>query len=451
MSVSYGGQAVLEGVMMRGPSCWAVAVRTPEGGIEEVVRDVTSPMKRHRIWRLPVIRGVIALGESLAIGFRALAISANVAAREEDDEGNVVTEISRGQIIFSFAIAIGFALMLFKVGPALVTSWLPVEDTGWFVVVEGLIRVGVFIAYIGLIGLLPDLKRVFQYHGAEHKTINALEGGSELTPEKVQKFSLIHPRCGTAFLLWVLVIGIFVFAFVGRPVWYWLIASRILLLPVIAGLAYELIRYAGKHQDNRVLMTLLAPGLWLQRLTTREPTLDQVEVSIRAIEEVLRRRPQGRGDGLMPRIVRDADVSWEGNLARGTGAITAATSHAFEALGYSLPIRIAAAPEGKTSPEELLAAAHGGCFTMSLAGELTGAGTPPGRLDVHCRITMDEVEGRGHLIVHSALGVRARVTGIDDAQFEAVVEKAHQGCSFSSLLRDAGVGIDITTTLEGGD
>ena len=289
MSVSYGGQAVLEGVMMRGPSCWAVAIRTPEGGIENVVRDVSSPMKRHKIWRLPIIRGVIALGESLAIGFRALAISANVAAREEDEEGKVVTEITRGQIIFSFAIAIGFALMLFKVGPALLTNWLPIEGTTWFVIVEGLIRVSVFIAYIGLIGLLPDLKRVFQYHGAEHKTINALEGGSELTPERVQKFSLIHPRCGTAFLLWVMVLGIFVFALVGRPVWYWLIVSRILLLPVIAGLAYELIRYAGKHQENRVLMTLLAPGLWLQRLTTREPTLDQVEVSIRAIEEVRRR------------------------------------------------------------------------------------------------------------------------------------------------------------------
>ena len=130
---------------------------------------------------------------------------------------------------------------------------------------------------------------MFQYHGAEHKTINALEAGSELSPANVQKFSLIHPRCGTAFLLWVMVIGIFVFAFVGRPVWYWLIISRIALLPVIAGLAYELIRYAGRHQDNRVLMTLLAPGLWLQRLTTREPTLDQIEVSIRAIDEVRRR------------------------------------------------------------------------------------------------------------------------------------------------------------------
>ena len=154
----------------------------------------------------------------------------------------------------------------------------------------------------------------------------------------------------------------------------------------------------------------------------------------------------------MPRIVRDADVSWEGNLARGTGAITAASSGAFTGLGYSLPTRIAAAAgtEGRTSPEELLAAAHGGCFTMSLAGELTGAGTPPGRLDVHCRITMDEVEGRGHLIVHSALEVRATVPGLDAEKFEAAVTAAHAGCSFSSLLRDAGIGIDITTTLEGG-
>jgi uncharacterized protein YqhQ len=289
MAVSYGGQAVLEGVMMRSPSSWAVAVRTPEGDITEVVKEITSPMQRRRIWRLPVIRGVVALGESLAIGFRALAISANVASQERDEHGEIQTQIGRGQIIFSFALAIGFALMLFKVGPALLTSWLPIESTGLFVVVEGLIRVSVFIAYILVISLLPDLRRVFQYHGAEHKAINALEADAELTPENVQKFSLIHPRCGTAFLLWVMVIAIFVFAFVGRPEWYLLILSRIVLLPVIAGLAYELIRYAGKHRDNRVLMWLLAPGLWLQRLTTREPTLDQVEVSICVLRTVMER------------------------------------------------------------------------------------------------------------------------------------------------------------------
>jgi uncharacterized protein YqhQ len=274
--------------MMRGPSNWALAVRKPDGEIAQVDRQINSVMARHRIFRLPVIRGVIALGESLAIGFRALAISANYAAQEESEDGEVSTELSRGSLIFAFALAIGFAIMLFKVTPALLTSWLPIDTTGWFVIVEGLIRVAIFVLYILLISLLPDLRRVFQYHAAEHKAINAYEAGEELEPEKVQRFSLIHPRCGTAFLLWVMVIAIFVFAFFGRPTWYWLIASRILLLPLIAGLAYELIRFAGKHTGNRILMALLAPGLWLQRLTTREPSLDQIEVSIRALREVLR-------------------------------------------------------------------------------------------------------------------------------------------------------------------
>src|SRR5713226_5025620 len=288
MSAAIGGQAVLEGVMMRGPSNWAVAVRKPDGAIAQVSNTINSPMARRRIFRLPVVRGVIALGESLAIGFRALAISANYAAQEENEEGEPGAELTRGQLIFAFAIAIGFAVMLFKVTPALITDWLPIRTTGWFVIVEGGIRVTIFVLYLSLISLLPDLRRVFQYHAAEHKTINAYEAGDELTPERVQRHSQIHVRCGTAFLLWVMVIAIFVFAFFGRPAWYWLIATRILLLPVIAGLAYELIRFAGKHTRNRVLMTLLAPGLWLQRLTTREPTLDQIEVSIRALQEVLR-------------------------------------------------------------------------------------------------------------------------------------------------------------------
>jgi uncharacterized protein YqhQ len=292
-----GGQAVLEGVMMRGPSNWAVAVRKPDGDIAEVHQPILSPMARHRVFRLPVIRGVIALGESLGIGFRALAISANYQAQAEAKEGEegeeVSTELSRGQLIFAFAIAIGFAVLLFKVSPALLTNWIGIERTGWFVIVEGLIRVTIFILYLALISLIPDLRRVFQYHAAEHKAINAYEAGDDLNPETVQRHSLIHPRCGTAFLLWVMVIAIFVFAFFGRPVWYWLIATRILLLPVIAGLAYELIRFAGKHSGNRILMALLAPGLWLQRLTTREPSLDQLEVSIRALKEVLSLEDRG--------------------------------------------------------------------------------------------------------------------------------------------------------------
>jgi uncharacterized protein YqhQ len=230
-----GGQAVLEGVMMRGPSNWSVAVRKPDGEIAHVNQPIASPMARHRIWRLPVIRGVIALGESLAIGFRALAISASYAAQEEGEEGEAIqTELTRGQLFFAFAIAIGFAVLLFKVSPALITDWIGI-NAGWFVIVEGLIRVGIFIAYLTLISLFPDLRRVFQYHAAEHKAINAYEAGEEL----------------------------------------------------IAGLAYELIRFAGKHQRNRILMTLLAPGLWLQRLTTRQPSLEQIEVSIRALKEVL--------------------------------------------------------------------------------------------------------------------------------------------------------------------
>jgi len=271
--------------MMRSPSNWAVAVRKPDGEIAQVTRPIVSAMARHRWLRLPIVRGIIALGESLSIGFRALAISANYAAQENNEEAEA--ELSRGALIFAFFIAIGFALSIFKVGPALLADLLPIKSGGWFVIVEGAIRVTVFVIYLSLISLLPDLRRVFQYHGAEHKAINAYEAGAELEPERVQRFSLIHPRCGTAFLLWVMVIAIFVFAFFGRPAWYWLIVTRIAFLPIIAGIAYELIRFAGKHTGNRVVMTLLAPGLWLQRLTTREPTLDQLEVSIRALRKVL--------------------------------------------------------------------------------------------------------------------------------------------------------------------
>jgi uncharacterized protein YqhQ len=289
MSAPIGGQAVLEGVMMRSPTAWSVAVRKPNGQIAEVNRPVSSALLRHRWLRVPIVRGVVALGESLAIGFRALAISANYAAQDEDsEESDVQTELSKGQLIFAFGIAIGFALLLFKVSPALITSWLPIDDNGLFVVVEGLIRVTIFVLYLVILSLLPDLRRVFQYHAAEHKVINAYEADEELVPEKVAPYSLLHVRCGTAFLLYVMVVAIFVFAFVGQPAWYWLIATRILLLPLIAGIAYEIIRFAGKNAANPALKWLLAPGMWLQRLTTREPTLDQIEVSIRALREVLR-------------------------------------------------------------------------------------------------------------------------------------------------------------------
>jgi uncharacterized protein YqhQ len=289
MAQAIGGQAVLEGVMMRGPRNWAVAVRKPDGEIAHISRAIDPLMARHWVLRLPIVRGVVALGESLAIGFRALSVSANYAAVEEMEGDEEPAEIGRWALFFSFAVAIGFAVMLFKVSPALLADLLPIRSGGYFVMVEGLIRVAIFVAYLSLLSMIPSLRRVFQYHAAEHKAINAYEAGESLTPEVTQRYSLIHPRCGTAFLLWVMVIGVFVFALFGRLPWYWLIVSRIALLPLIAGIAYELIRFAGKHAENRVLMTALAPGLWLQRLTTREPTLDQLEVSIRALREVLER------------------------------------------------------------------------------------------------------------------------------------------------------------------
>jgi len=284
-----GGQAVLEGVMMRGPRNWAVAVRKPDGEIAHVANAIDPLAARHWALRLPVVRGVVALGESLSIGFRALGVSANYAAQEEQEGDEEPYELGKWALAFAFLVAIGFAVMVFKVGPALIADLLPIRNGGWFVLAEGGIRVTVFVLYLTVLSFIPSLRRVFQYHAAEHKAINAYEAGEELTPEVTQRYSLIHPRCGTAFLLWVMVVSVFVYALLGRPAWYWLIVSRIVLLPVIAGIAYELIRFAGKHSENRVLMTVLAPGLWLQRLTTREPTLDQLEVSIRALREVLER------------------------------------------------------------------------------------------------------------------------------------------------------------------
>ena len=282
-----GGQAVLEGVMMRGPGNWSVAVRKPNGDIAHVSHPIDSAMARHLAFRLPIVRGVIALGESLSIGFRALSVSAHYAAAEEAEGDEEPAEIGRWAMFFSFLLAIGFAVSVFKVGPGLIADLLPISSGPLFVLVEAVIRITIFVGYLALLSLLPHLKRVFQYHAAEHKAINAYEAGVELTPENAQRFSLIHPRCGTSFLFWVVVISAFVYAPFGRLPWYYVILTRAVLLLPIAGLAYELIRLAGKHQHNRVLMTLLAPGLWLQRLTTREPSLDQLEVSIRALNEVL--------------------------------------------------------------------------------------------------------------------------------------------------------------------
>jgi uncharacterized protein YqhQ len=287
---------VLEGVMMRGVSTWAVAVRKPapegpavpegaKGEIEVTSEPLVSWAKRHRLLRLPVIRGVVALAESLKIGFRALGISANAQLAEEEDSEPI------GGLTWAFTIALSLALAigLFFVLPVGATSLIKDElgSALLFWLVEGVLRTAIFIGYIVAISRLPDLRRVFEYHGAEHKTISCFEAGDELTPERAQRYSRLHPRCGTSFLLIVMVLAIFVFAPIGLPEWYWLLASRILGIPLIAGLSYEVIKWAGRNRRKRWVRALMWPGLMLQNLTTREPDHDQLEVAIAALNAVL--------------------------------------------------------------------------------------------------------------------------------------------------------------------
>ncbi|HMJ72126.1 MAG TPA: DUF1385 domain-containing protein [Solirubrobacterales bacterium] len=282
-----GGQAVLEGVMMRGVSTWAVAVRNPAGQVELSSEPLVPWAKRHRLWRVPVLRGVVALGESLKIGFRALAISAN-AQLEEDEEGEK-EEIGGWvwglTIAFSMVLAVG----LFFVVPVGLTSLIKDQlgNAFLFWLVEGVLRTAIFIGYIAAISRLPDLRRVFEYHGAEHKTISCYEAEDELVPARARLYSRLHPRCGTSFLLIVMVLAIFVFAPIGLPAWYWLVASRILGIPLIAGLSYEVIKWAGKNRRKRWVRAVMWPGLMLQNLTTREPDEEQLAVAIAALEKVL--------------------------------------------------------------------------------------------------------------------------------------------------------------------
>jgi uncharacterized protein YqhQ len=278
-----GGQAILEGVMMRGVSTWAAAVRTPEGEIEITSEPVVSWARRHRILRIPVVRGVVALAESLKIGFRALAFSAN-AQMDEDEEpiGGFTWGLT---VALSLALAVG----LFFVIPVGLTSLIK-EQLGsavLFWLVEGVVRTAIFIGYIAAISRLPDLRRVFEYHGAEHKTISCFEAGDELSPARAARYSRLHPRCGTSFLLIVMVLAIFVFAPLGLPEWYWLVLSRVLGIPLIAGLSYEVIKWAGRNRRRAWVRTLMWPGLMLQNLTTREPDHDQLAVAIASLEEVL--------------------------------------------------------------------------------------------------------------------------------------------------------------------
>ncbi len=276
-----GGQAVVEGVMMRGAHTWAVAVRGPDGDIEVVTHDV--PTWSERWSKLPVVRGVTALAESLGLGFKALAWSAERQVPEDE-------RISSKAMGWTMAVALIFFTAVFILLPTIVnkgvTSAFGVKGI-WYHLIEGAIRLAIFIGYLVLISQLKDIKRVFQYHGAEHKSIAAYENGAELTPESAQEFSTEHVRCGTNFLLTVMLVTIVVYAFVGRPSLPYLILSRIVLIPVVAGLSYEVIRFAAKHMDWRWVRIAMRPGLALQRLTTRQPSLDQLEVAIASLKAAM--------------------------------------------------------------------------------------------------------------------------------------------------------------------
>jgi uncharacterized protein YqhQ len=278
-----GGQAVMEGVMMRGVSTWAVGVRKPDGEIDVQSFPLVSWTKRHRVFRLPVIRGVIALVQSLNIGFKALGMSAN-SQLDEDEE-----PISGAMWFGTVLVALLFAVGLFFVVPVGLTSLFKDQLGSAFLfwLVEGVVRTAIFLGYIVLIARVPDLRRVFEFHGAEHKTISCYEAGLPLTPENAQRFSRLHPRCGTSFLLIVMIVAIFVFAPIGLPEWYILLASRVLGVPLIAGLSFEVIKWAGKNRRKAWVQKLMWPGMMLQKLTTREPDHEQLAVAIAAMEAVL--------------------------------------------------------------------------------------------------------------------------------------------------------------------
>ena len=307
-----GGQAVLEGVMMRGVSNWAVAVRKPsaeqldEGGItpeeaalgeiEVTTYPLDSAMRRHRILRLPIIRGVVALGGSLAIGFRALEVSANAQLPpEEGQEKDEKQEISRGMWAGTVVLALALAIVLFFIVPVGLTSLIKGQlgSSVLFWLVEGIVRTVIFLGYMVLLSRVRDLRRVFEYHGAEHKTISCYEAELPLTPENAQRFSRLHPRCGTSFLLVVMIVAIFVFAPIGLPAWYWLVITRIVGVPLIAGISFELIKFAGRNRRRRWVRALMWPGMKLQLLTTREPDHDQLAVAIAALEAVLAKERPG--------------------------------------------------------------------------------------------------------------------------------------------------------------
>jgi len=279
---NYGGQAVIEGVMIRGRTSVVTAVRRPGGEVITDVKPLPS-LTTNRMRRMPLLRGVVILIEAMVLGIKSLLYSANIAMEEEEEE--IPTKAIWGMI----ASAVILVVVLFFIAPLFLTklanNYIP--NTVVFHIVEGVIRLAIFIAYLKLISLLPDIKRVFTYHGAEHKTVNAYEAGVPMEVEAIKPYSKAHVRCGTSFLFLVLVIAIFVFSFVGRDILWLMIGARIVLIPVIMGLGYEVIYFGARHTNNWLMKIVLAPGLLMQKMTTGEPDDRQLEVAIAAMSKAV--------------------------------------------------------------------------------------------------------------------------------------------------------------------
>lgn len=296
--VSYGGQAVIEGVMMRGPKYFAVACRRANGEILERKEPVEAILGRFAWLKRPFLRGTFALIDALTLGIKALHFSANVAMSDAVDlqskpepPARVKDVAVAGTMFLGIALGIGLFIAAPSLGAGLLHRLLG-GDTFALNLAEGVLRLALFLGYLLLISQMHEIQRVFQYHGAEHKTINAYEAGLPLTVEEVQRQSRIHMRCGTSFIIIVLIVATLLHTLMGWSIWYVRLAQRLLVLPLVAGLAFEVIRFAGKHKESPLLRSVLAPGLWTQRITTREPSDDQVEVAIRALEGVLEREQE---------------------------------------------------------------------------------------------------------------------------------------------------------------
>jgi uncharacterized protein YqhQ len=274
----YGGQAVIEGVMMRGPKSVAIAVRRPDGEIAVHEQEIKSVMQRYPVLKLPVLRGMVAMVETLSIGIGALMFSANQAMPDEE-------QLTKKEMALTTTVGMVFALAIFVAVPTLITHWVKGWAPGSAVVniVEGVLRLGMFIGYMVGISVMKDIQRVYQYHGAEHKVINTLEAGAPLTVESTRTFSREHKRCGTSFLLYVVVISIVLFSMFTFPNVIARILIRLALMPVVAGISYEFLRLMGRF-DNKFTLALSRPGMWLQGLTTREPDDSQLEVAIAALQ-----------------------------------------------------------------------------------------------------------------------------------------------------------------------